>query len=180
MRKSVFILSLALLLSSNIAHAEPLIPVIDFEKKGQVSEGKIIEHEEPLFSGEGQNKQISEVSICVNNIPIMLAEERDKPFIDKQGRTQVPVRFVSEALGQKVDWDGKTQTVTIGGKIKLKVNSSVVEVGGGKTVHMDTVAQLRNDRTFVPVRFVSEALGQTVEWDAPAMTVLIWSQGDHK
>ncbi|MDH4619948.1 copper amine oxidase N-terminal domain-containing protein [Brevibacillus sp. AY1] len=110
----------------------------------------------------------------------MLTEERDKPFIDKQGRTQVPVRFVSEALGQKVDWDGSTQTVTIGGKIKLRVNSSVVEVGGGKTVHMDTVARLQNGRTFVPVRFVSEALGQKVEWDAPAMTVLIWSKGGQK
>lgn len=29
------------------------------------------------------------------------------------GRTVVPLRFVSENLGAKVDWDAKTQTITI-------------------------------------------------------------------
>ena len=30
-----------------------------------------------------------------------------------QGNTMVPLRFVSESLGAKVDWDGSTQTITI-------------------------------------------------------------------
>jgi len=45
-----------------------------------------------------------------------------QPFIDENGRTQVPVRFVSEALGADVGWDGKTKTVTIEqGKNKISL-----------------------------------------------------------
>lgn len=175
MKKSVFALSLAVLLSSSIAHAEPLIPVIDAEKNANKTKITVEEHKTPLFSPNGQTQTIdpNAVYIVVNNVPIFFENETDKPFIDKQGRTQVPVRFVSEALHKKVDWEGKTQTVSIDGKVKLRINSSVVEVGGGRTLHMDTVARLQNDRTFVPVRFVSEALGQKVEWDEVGRTVII-------
>ena len=41
-----------------------------------------------------------------------------EPFIDDNGRTQVPVRFVSEALGAEVSWEGSTKTVTISREMK--------------------------------------------------------------
>lgn len=87
------------------------------------------------------------------------------PFI-KDSRTFVPVRFISEALGEKVYWDSKNKVVTILGSatIKLKIESFNYEVNG-ETFTMDVFPFIRDSRTFVPVRFVSEALDMEVFWD---------------
>ncbi len=98
-----------------------------------------------------------------------------EPFIDDNGRTQVPVRFVSEALGAEVGWEGSTKTVTIsqGDKeIKIVIGKKEYTINGEKNL-MDTEALLKEDRTFVPVRFVSEGLGARVDWDPAVRTVYI-------
>ena len=107
-----------------------------------------------------------------------------EPFIDDNGRTQVPVRFVSEALGAEVSWEGSTKTVTIsqGDKeIKIVIGKKDYTINGEKNL-MDTEALLKEDRTFVPVRFVSEGLGAKVDWDPAVRTVYIDTRekGDSK
>ncbi|MGG0939181.1 copper amine oxidase N-terminal domain-containing protein [Brevibacillus centrosporus] len=180
MKKVILATIASLFVFAGSVHADPLIPGVDVSNTKEASGTKSIETK-PLFSEKGHTTEVNMVSIVVNNVPIFFKNDNERPFIDKQGRTQVPVRFVSEALGKKVDWEGSTQTVTIAEKIKLRIKSSVVELGNGKTIHMDTVAQLKDDRTFVPVRFVAEALGQKVDWDEKAMTVIIQSPtGDGK
>lgn len=89
----------------------------------------------------------------------------EQPFIDKNSRTLVPVRFVSEALGYKVTWDAKNNKVTIVGSktIVLTINSKNAVVDG-KTVKMDSQAVLKNGRTFVPLRFISEGMGCQVSY----------------
>ncbi len=96
-----------------------------------------------------------------------------KPFIDTSvNRTYVPVRFVSEALGASVDWDGELQTVMIsqeGLDVVLVIDSDVVTVikegfDELETFTIDAPAALVNDRTMVPLRFVSEILGAQVDW----------------
>ncbi len=89
-----------------------------------------------------------------------------KPFIDENDRTQVPVRAVSEMLNADVDWDGETRTVTIlrdTKTVNIIIGSDTITVDG-KTVKMDTAAIIKDNRTYIPVRFVAEALGMTVEW----------------
>ena len=44
-----------------------------------------------------------------NGMPIKL----DVPAIISEGRTLVPLRFVSESLGAEVEWDGETKTISI-------------------------------------------------------------------
>jgi hypothetical protein len=98
-----------------------------------------------------------------------------EPFIDDNGRTQVPVRFVSEALGAEVGWEGSTKTVTIsqGDKeIKIVIGKKDYTINGEKSL-MDTEALLKEDRTFIPIRFVSEGLGARVDWDSAVRTVYI-------
>lgn len=98
-----------------------------------------------------------------------------QPFIDKNGRTQVPVRFVSEALGAQVDWNGNTKKVTVAlnsRKVVLTIDKKDYEING-QSYQMDTVALLVESRTFVPIRFVSEALGAKVIWDQNSKTVYI-------
>jgi len=99
------------------------------------------------------------------------------PRIDPgAGRTLVPLRFVGEALGAQVVWDAKTRQVTIteeGKVIVLTLGSAEVQVNGVKQTIDCAPATLPPGRTFVPLRFVSEALGAKVDYEAGSGQVLI-------
>ena len=112
-----------------------------------------------------------EITVKVNGAII---EFDAKPYIDN-GRTMVPIRFISEALGAKVDWNGTYKLVTItldDVRIEQKIGKTVAIVNG-QEVNFDVPATIKNDRTMVPVRFVSEALGANVEWESTTRTVII-------
>ena len=68
------------------------------------------------------------IKIIVNGQQVEMDDDDVEPFI-YEGRTMVPVRFVSEALGADVNWDNKTKTVIINSKnnIKLEKNESFTE-----------------------------------------------------
>ena len=96
-------------------------------------------------------------------------------------RTMLPARFVAENLGAKVEWDGEKQLVTITGK-NLKTDENVtilITIGAatakvnGKDVKLDSPAFIENDRTYTPVRFISEYLGASVEWLEKEQKVII-------
>ncbi|MFX4262213.1 copper amine oxidase N-terminal domain-containing protein [Pelotomaculum propionicicum] len=95
------------------------------------------------------------------------------PFLD-QGRTMVPLRAIFEALGAGVQWDGESRTVTAvkdSREIKLVIDGAAYI--NGAVVNLDVPAKIINERTVVPLRFVSEALGCTVTWDENNKTVTI-------
>ena len=108
----------------------------------------------------------------MDNVVIFFDSE---PYIDENNRTMVPVRAISEALGAFVGWDDATRTVTIAKdalEITLTIGSSTATVNGVER-WMDTVPVIQNDRTMVPVRFVSSFLGANVEWDQENLIVEI-------
>ena len=91
-----------------------------------------------------------------------------KPFIDENGRTLVPIKFISEALGAGVSWNNSTQEVNINKDataVNIKIGGKNIIVNGSAKA-MDTKAIIKDSRTFVPVRFIAEALGATVGWNA--------------
>ncbi|MBU5671975.1 copper amine oxidase N-terminal domain-containing protein [Paenibacillus sp. MSJ-6] len=99
------------------------------------------------------------------------------PF-PENGRVQVPLRGVGEALGAEVDYDGvgkKVKYIRDKKSIELTLGSKEAIVDG-HVVKMDTAAKAIQGRTFVPLRFVSENLGKTVKWDAVGNWVWIGSQ----
>ncbi|MHB8986189.1 MAG: stalk domain-containing protein, partial [Eubacteriales bacterium] len=105
------------------------------------------------------------VKVYVNSGPVSFPDQQ--PFIDVYfGRTYVPLRFVSEALGAKVDWEENSQKVTIskGEKIISLQIGSKEAVSNGEELFLDTVPLLVEGRTMVPLRFISEALGVEVNW----------------
>ena len=88
------------------------------------------------------------------------------PFTEND-RTLVPVRFIAESFGAKVGFDDATQTVTVevsGKTIKLVLGKAEMDVDG-KTVVLDTPANTYNDRTFIPLRAMAEAINKKVFWD---------------
>lgn len=105
------------------------------------------------------------VTVKVDSTDVVFPDAQ--PFVDENGRTQVPIRAVSEMLDCKVDWDDTTKTAIItkdnGDIVKVTLGSDVLTVNN-KSSQMDTTAIIKDDRTFIPVRFVAEALGLEVEW----------------
>lgn len=96
------------------------------------------------------------------------------PFI-QDGRTLVPLRGIFEALGAQIEWDGETQTVTAtrGSRvIRLTIGAGAAQVNG-EPVPLDVPALIRDGRTFVPLRFVSEALGAAVGWHQRTRTAVV-------
>ena len=95
-------------------------------------------------------------------------------------RTMLPARFVAESLGAVVTWDGEKQEVTVKGKnakneditILIYINSDTAYVNG-EQVKLDSPAFIENDRTYTPIRFISEQLGASVEWNEADKTVTI-------
>ncbi|GGH25625.1 copper amine oxidase N-terminal domain-containing protein [Paenibacillus segetis] len=85
--------------------------------------------------------------------------------VTENNHVQVPLRGIGEALGAKVGFSGKTVTYVKDEKtIELTLDSKLAIVDG-KTVTMETAAKAVKGRTYVPLRFVSENLGETVSWD---------------
>ena len=91
----------------------------------------------------------------------------DVPPVIKEGRTLIPVRAIMNGLGAEVEWDEKAKIVTITKdkqEVMFKLNVNKVLVNG-ETVTIDMPAQLMCNRTFVPLRFLSETLGEKVDYD---------------
>ncbi|ETT55314.1 hypothetical protein BSK66_16265 [Paenibacillus odorifer] len=111
--------------------------------------------------------------VVVNGEKVIFPDAQ--PFIDAQQRVQLPVRFISEALGAKVLWDSKAKKATIsleGKTMGVYIGKKSYELNG-KTKQMDTAALFKQSRTFVPLRFVYEGLGVNVKWDDAVKTVYI-------
>ena len=110
-------------------------------------------------------KSGDELTVGVNGEDVIFPDA--KPFVDENGRTQVPIRAVSEMLDCKGDWDDATKTAVItkdnGDIVKVTLGSDVLLMND-KTTKMDTTAIIKEERTFIPVRFVAEAMGMEVEW----------------
>ncbi len=124
---------------------------------------------------------LSTFSFAVD-LPLRVVVNGDKisfpdaqPYIDSNGRTQTPARFIGEALGAVVTWDAKEKKAVflMGSKeLVLYISKKEYELNG-QIKQMDTAATLKNDRTFVPARYVAEAFGATVKWDDAVKTVYI-------
>ena len=83
-------------------------------------------------------------------------------------RTMVPIRIVTETLGGSADWNDKSQVVT------LNINGKTITMKIGVVLEKYGVAPLIIDnRTYVPIRFVAEELGATVDWNADTQEIVI-------
>lgn len=119
----------------------------------------------------------SNVNVAIDGNPISIATDYGTPYVDSANRTMVPIRVVSENLGAKVDWDQSTQTATIDGSIKIKIDSQVIQTSYGQ-ITMDTSAVVKDSRIYVPFRFIGNALGYDVDWTDSTKTANITTKSD--
>ena len=103
-----------------------------------------------------------------------------RPIIEND-RTLVPIRFVLEELGAEFDWAPKNSTVeTVEIRkgdisVNLRVDSQLVtyEKDGRHHIITDVAPKIIDDRTFVPIRLISNIFGIHIDWDNDSRTVLI-------
>lgn len=93
-----------------------------------------------------------------------------KPEI-KNNRTMVPVRVISENLGASVEWSNSEVILAKGDiKVILTLNSSTAEKNGEKIL-LDVKPYMKNNRVFVPLRFIAETFGCNVNYSNFIVTV---------
>jgi uncharacterized lipoprotein YddW (UPF0748 family) len=99
------------------------------------------------------------------------------PYIlPKVNVTMVPLRIISEELGASVNWNAKERSVTIQGSDNKEIsmtNGSTVAKVNGESVKLDASVQVKAGRAMVPLRFVSEQLGLTVNWNQAEQTITL-------
>lgn len=118
-----------------------------------------------------------EISITVNSNPLTM----DVPPEIMNGRTMVPMRAVFEALGADINWIGEEQMIiaTSGNKIiVLKIGASIlnycdVSTQENKNITLDVAPLIKEGRTLIPLRAVSEALGANVDWNGETRAITI-------
>jgi len=88
----------------------------------------------------------------------------------------VPIRTISEEMGAEVTYNDATKQVLIAKddtEILLTIGSQEAYVNGEK-IMLDVPAMIIEGRTMVPLRFISESMNATVEWDGEAQIVYIF------
>ena len=133
----------------------------------------------------------NEKSVSANQIILTIGEKTAQVFGQTKSndvapkivnsRTMLPIRFIAENLGATVDWNSNRKLAKITGK-NLKTGKDVtiiIAIGAetanvnGKDVKLDSPAFIENDRTYTPIRFISEELGANVEWLEREQKVII-------
>ncbi len=94
----------------------------------------------------------------------------------KNNRTMVPMRAAVEAIGATVDYDAETRTAIVEGdavSFTHVIGTNLITLGDGSTVQMDVSSYIQQGRTMVPLRFFSQVLGYTVQWDGEYRMVFL-------
>lgn len=107
------------------------------------------------------------VDVKINEVDVQYNDDSGFPFIDKQGRTQVPLRATMESFGATVEWNQASLTATVekdGISVKVPIGKSIIYIDGVEVAN-DTVAQIKENRTYLPIRVVLESFGYTVSWE---------------
>ena len=112
------------------------------------------------------------IKVTLNGSPITLKD----PVLNDNGSTLLPVRALANLLGIQVDYNSDY-------KIAIASNQDTIleiplglsqAVNNGQVVNIpNTKSVTYNNKTYLPVRFISEQLGISINYDSSTKTVAI-------
>ena len=115
----------------------------------------------------------NEVNIRIDGYLTEFDLDKGRPFIDNNGRTQVPLRGAMEAIGAIVGWNSYERAASVTKDditVIVPIGKNYVFVNGVRK-ESDTAAIIVNNRTYLPIRIVAESLGAEVQWDSKTKTI---------
>jgi hypothetical protein len=117
----------------------------------------------------------STVAVVVNGQQMQF----NQPPVERSGRVFVPLRGVFERLGATVVYDNGNINATGNGRnISLRLGSNQATINGQNQT-LDVAPFLVGSSTLVPLRFIAQALGASVDWNNNTSTVTISGNGDN-
>ena len=129
-------------------------------------------------------KNSTEVKLTIGSTTAYIngkAQILDAAPINRNNRTMLPVRFLANAFGVDNDgikWDAATRTATLTNSevtIVVTIDAPSMTVNG-ETVVLDSPAIIEQNRTYLPVRAIANALGvsnDNIAWDAATNTATL-------
>ena len=119
--------------------------------------------------------QIGSPVMTIDGEKMSIDEERGTAPVVMNGRTLLPVRAVIEAMGGAVYWEEDTQNVIIALEetvIILTIDAASAFVNTEEKT-LDITPCIINNRTMLPIRFISENLGYRVQWIEEEQKIII-------
>lgn len=122
------------------------------------------------------NQSVSKDLMIEKNVTVLINGQKvtfKDPVLNKSGRLFLPMRNVYEIIGAQVQWNQQTTTASAvrnDHQVAVTVNSETATVNG-KKVTVNVPPFLYKDTTYVPIRFLSENLGGSVQWNQQTRTV---------
>jgi len=117
----------------------------------------------------------ADIPVYIDSVKLEFTDAAPQTVND---RVMVPMRAIFEKLGADVRWDDKTKTATAtkgDSVVSLSIDNDIAKLNGADK-KLDAPAVSISDRTYVPIRFVSESLGAKVYWNNSSNTVYIYSK----
>lgn len=117
------------------------------------------------------------VTVIIDNRELVFIEEEGLgiPFINKNGKTMIPLRRTLEAIGADVRFEN-SRRIAILEKDEITVQISIDEKNAyvnGKTIKMDAAAIIKNDRIYIPLRAIFEAFDYNVDWHENSKSIIL-------
>jgi len=138
-----------------------------------------------VVNGLGKHEIDNYIWVVIDNKPLYfnVKDGYGMPYIDENNRTMIPVRKIVESIGAKVsyisDKEGKVVSVSAdlnGTRVNFNIGSKNYFVNK-KNLTMDTVAVIRDGRTYIPARPVLEAFGYEISYSEVGKSVYANSKG---
>lgn len=134
---------------------------------------------DPVIEENTKKTQIN-IRIPINSKFVFVSGQEiplDSPpaYIDENSTTMVPLRFISDIIGAKVDWVAETKEIFIAQdtkEIKLQVNNYIALVNMTE-VQLVSPPQIKEERAFVPLKFIAQNLGFNSEWIPETKTIIL-------
>lgn len=127
----------------------------------------VLNGKELILQVESKNVIVDGMVYATDAAPIMMGN-----------RVMVPIRTVTEAFNGEAEWNKTIQRVMLcfdDREISMTIGSTqaCIETTMEKDVELDVAPLIRDGRTYVPIRFVGEALDAQVQWNGEDKTILI-------